>query len=115
MISRRPVQLVCLALLLVAAAPPAGPTAAQQAELRALGEKLGTCHRTHATAAAATKASVDRIVASTLAACEAQMKPIRSLLAEAAGADQADKMMADALPRWRDAIRRIVGAARAGH
>jgi hypothetical protein len=116
----RPALLAGFALLLLAAAPPpaapqAGPTPAQQAELRALGEKLGTCHRTHAVAGAATKASVDKIVASTIAACQAQVTPIRKLLAGAVGGEQADRMIASQQPHWREAVARIVAAARAAH
>ncbi len=102
-----------LALAAAAPAAPHRPSQAQLVQVKALTEKLGTCHRSRAAAGAATDAEVDRIVASTLAACQARVTPIRAVLVKVIGADAADATLAAKRVQWEDAIRRIVAAERA--
>jgi hypothetical protein len=104
-----------LAALLLAApsAPPARATPAQRAEVKALTEKLGTCHRTRAVAGAATRASVDEIVKAAMAACESRVIPIRNAMAKVMGAEQAAALLAAYRPHWQEAIRRNIAAERA--
>jgi hypothetical protein len=106
-----------LAGLLLGAATPAAPapqaTPAQRAEVKALTEKLGACHRARAVAGAATKATADQIVKAAMAACETRVLPIRQAMAKVMGAEQADALLAAYRPRWQDAIRRNVAAERA--
>ena len=110
---------VLAATFLVAASPTARPapaprpTAAQIAQVKALTEKLGECHRSNAAIGAATDASVDEIVEGTIAACEAKTVPIRRAMAKVIGTERADAAIAARRPVWTEAIRRIVAAERA--
>ena len=108
--------MITVLLSLLAAAPaatPPRPTAAQKAQVKALTEKLGACHRTQAALGAATDASADEIVKATLGACQSRVVPIRAAMAKAVGGEAADTMIAAQQPRWAEAIRRIVAAERA--
>jgi hypothetical protein len=104
--------------LILAAAPaaaPPRPTAAQKAQVKALTEKLGACHRARAAAGAETEASAEEIVSSTLAACQSRVAPIRAAMAKAIGGEAADAAIAAQKPKWEDSIRRIVSVARGSH
>ena len=96
-----------------APAPAPRPTAAQIAQVKALTEKLGECHRSNAAIGAATDAPVDEIVEGTIAACEAKTVPIRRAMARVIGAERANAALAARRPVWAEAIRRIVAAERA--
>lgn len=115
--SPRPILLIA-ALMLGAAAPPTGPgaarpSAAQQAQFRALTEKLGACHRARAVAGAATKATAAQIARTAIAACQARVAPIRAALVDLVGDEQADRMLLVQRSHWQEAIARIVAAERA--
>jgi hypothetical protein len=121
MIVRRVLFAACGAslFLLAAAAPPVPaprkPTQAQIARIKSLTEAVGGCHRLTAVPLAAGEGEVDAIVAETSLACEDRVQALQTQLSKYIGASAAEETIRARRPLWREGIRRIVAAHRAGH